>query len=40
MALTKEYLKQVNMPIILLYLHQGQQDVINLGSKAMMLFLI
>jgi hypothetical protein len=39
MAPTNEYLEQLKMPIILLILLQGQQDVMNLGSKAMILFL-
>jgi len=39
MAATNEYLKQLKMPIILLILLQGQEDVMNLCSKAMMLFL-
>jgi hypothetical protein len=40
MAPTNEYLEELKMPIILLILLQGQQDVMNLlCSKAMMLFL-
>jgi hypothetical protein len=39
MAPMNEYLEQLKMPIILLILLQGQEDVMNLCSKAMMLFL-
>jgi hypothetical protein len=38
-APTNEYLKQLKIPIILLIFFQGQQDVMNLCSKAIKLFL-